>query len=438
MHLRTSALVALLVFASASAQGGDPVVNIVTVTNTDDAGSGSLRQALLDAAATPATQIHFAIPGNVVHTIVPATALPAVAASTTIDGTTQLGTSCATAPPNLRIEIDGSSLPAGSDALTVSGAGVTIRGLVVNSAPRNGIHVGAVSGFSLGCSYVGTDVLGVLDYGNGENGIWLDGSSGAQIGGPASADANLISSNTLSGILVTGASATDNQILRNRIGLTVLDDSLPNGGSGVLLQDGANANDVGTIGGGNEIHHNEGGGVTVVGDGAIGNSIRGNSLAANGSIGIDLLGEFFEDANDPGDPDVGPNRLQNTPVLESASNPGGLDTLEVTFSVDSNPANAAYPLAIDLYGADSDEEEGATYLGTVPYSASDFATGSVTYVVPGAPVFVGQRIVATATDAAGNTSEYCDDAVTVPEPTSVALALAAFGALALRRRSAEQ
>ena len=75
-----------------------------TVTNTNDSGPGSLRQAIIDANATPnapADQpdgIHFNIPGLNVHTINILTRLPAVQESVTIDGYTQPGSSANTSP----------------------------------------------------------------------------------------------------------------------------------------------------------------------------------------------------------------------------------------------------------------------------------------------------------------------------------------------------
>src|SRR5262249_55444478 len=62
------------------------------VTTADDAGAGSLRQAILDANATPgANEIDFAIGKGGAQTIRPATALPAVTNPVVIDGTTQPG-----------------------------------------------------------------------------------------------------------------------------------------------------------------------------------------------------------------------------------------------------------------------------------------------------------------------------------------------------------
>ena len=58
------------------------------VTNTNDSGSGSLRQAILDAnAAGGADTIAFNIVGSGVHTIAPATELPAITSPSRSTGT---------------------------------------------------------------------------------------------------------------------------------------------------------------------------------------------------------------------------------------------------------------------------------------------------------------------------------------------------------------
>src|SRR5438552_13328016 len=63
-----------------------------TVTNTNDSGAGSLRQAILDANEITGTDtITFNIPGSGVHTISPLSALPTITGAVTIDGTTQPG-----------------------------------------------------------------------------------------------------------------------------------------------------------------------------------------------------------------------------------------------------------------------------------------------------------------------------------------------------------
>jgi hypothetical protein len=83
-----------------------------TVTNTNDSGAGSLRQAILDANANggPDT-IEFNIPGSGVHTISPATVLPPITDIAVLDGYTQPGASPNTAAVAddavFLIEIDG-------------------------------------------------------------------------------------------------------------------------------------------------------------------------------------------------------------------------------------------------------------------------------------------------------------------------------------------
>jgi hypothetical protein len=62
------------------------------VSNTNDSGAGSLRQAILDANGNAgADTIKFSIPGDGPHVITLATQLPGITQSVTIDGYTQAG-----------------------------------------------------------------------------------------------------------------------------------------------------------------------------------------------------------------------------------------------------------------------------------------------------------------------------------------------------------
>src|SRR5262249_39505577 len=71
---------------------GRQLLATFVVTNTDDSGDGSLRDVMARANAAPgADTIAFNIPGDGVHTIKPASALPAVTDPVTIDGYTQPG-----------------------------------------------------------------------------------------------------------------------------------------------------------------------------------------------------------------------------------------------------------------------------------------------------------------------------------------------------------
>src|SRR5262249_21938256 len=142
-----------------------------TVTNTNDSGAGSLRQAILDANSNGGTDtIAFNIASSGVHTITPASALPAITGPVTIDGYTQSGSSANTNPTSqglntvLKIELDGTNSGA-TACLDVAADDVRIRGLVINRCAGIGIQTtGAhqnlvVEGCFIGSNAAGTQAL---------------------------------------------------------------------------------------------------------------------------------------------------------------------------------------------------------------------------------------------------------------------------------------
>ena len=183
-----------------------------TVTNTNDAGAGSLRQAILDSngVAGPNT-ISFNIPGTGPFTIQPLTDLPNINKPVTIDGYTQLGSSVNTLANGdnavLMIVLNGSNYTVGNAISTgnalhfVAGSsGSVVRGLVINQWVGSGIlfDTGAanITGSSvIGC-FIGTDQTGTQEMAN-HIGIALAGRSSHNcinmvIGTPAFADRNII------------------------------------------------------------------------------------------------------------------------------------------------------------------------------------------------------------------------------------------------------
>src|ERR1044071_7007985 len=117
-----------------------------TVTNTNDSGTGSLRQAILHANSMGGGTINFNIPGSGVHTISPLTVLPTITQTVTVDGYTQPGSSPNTNPPtmglNTVLTIELSGAQAGNiTGLTIGADNCTVRGLVVNSFQHIGISV---------------------------------------------------------------------------------------------------------------------------------------------------------------------------------------------------------------------------------------------------------------------------------------------------------
>jgi hypothetical protein len=180
---------------------------------------------------------------------------------------------------------------------------------------------------------------------------------------------------------------------------------LGNGGNGVMIANGAQANQLGgtAAGTGNTIAFNAAAGVNVIGEtGTTGNRIQGNSIHSNGGLGIDL-GNNGVSANDVGDADAGPNNLQNLPVLSLAE--AGAMT-RVVGSLNSTP-NTTFVL--DFYAnsvADpSGQGEGEKRLGSIMVTTD--ASGNVSFDISSLPQTIpGQRLTATATDPNGNTSEF--------------------------------
>jgi hypothetical protein len=190
-----------------------------TVTNTNDSGAGSLRQAI-DAtnANAGADAIKFNIPGNEVKTISPASALPDITDTVAIDGYTQPGTEKNTLAKGtiavLKIELNGENAgnaaglqfdpPSGKTA-----AGSVVRGLSINRFDGPGILLqGGVRTSDLGIegNFLGTDPGGTEALGNGD-GVNYFAAVDSTIGGSTPDKRNLISGNDGAGVSAGNFSA---------------------------------------------------------------------------------------------------------------------------------------------------------------------------------------------------------------------------------------
>jgi hypothetical protein len=179
-------------------------------------------------------------------------------------------------------------------------------------------------------------------------------------------------------------------------------DALGNTDYGVHVQSSFNQIGGTAAGAGNIIAHNGEAGVFV--DVSVGNAIQRNRIHDNGGLGIDL-GDDGVTLNDSLDGDNGPNTLLNFPVLSSAVLvPTGL---RITGSINT-VLNST--LRIEFFSSPSVDGsahgEGKRYLGfvTVQVLGSNTVIFNKTLAVTG--VVPGQVITATATDQAGNTSEF--------------------------------
>ena len=186
------------------------------VTNTNDAGPGSLRQAILDANVTPGKQVvTFAIVdlGPIVKTISPLSPLPVINQPLVIDATTQ--PHYATGSPV--VHISGVSAGGAAHGLTAQTSGVTVRGLAITSFAQSGIFLGGGGSHNiLEANFLGLAPDGVTASGNNE-GVTIAVSSNNTVGGLSAAMRNVISGNFADGINLS-TSANGNVILGNYIG----------------------------------------------------------------------------------------------------------------------------------------------------------------------------------------------------------------------------
>ncbi len=252
------------------------VLSAIAVTNLNDSGPGSLRQAITTADAAHGSQtIDFNVAGTIHLT---SGALPAVTASVDIDGTSAPGFAAA---PVVEIDFNhftGLQFNAGS-------SGSTLSSLSLVGATGAGVALNAGGDTLLG-DYIGLALDGMTVDANGGNGLELNGSSGNTIGGAATQDRNVISGNHVNGIFVNGSSS--NVIEGNYIGTDATGAvDLGNTQNGILVTGSGAKNN--TIGGttGNVISGNNANGVLVNGSSTL-TTVSGNTigLAASGSAAL--------------------------------------------------------------------------------------------------------------------------------------------------------
>jgi hypothetical protein len=461
-----------------------------TVTNTNDAGSGSLRAAIANANANGSTGalIKFAIGASCgPHVITLASALPAITAPVIINGYTQNGavqndldvgddavqcvileagsggvataiTVASNAGDSATADIRGLGFSGFSTAAidlqggsqhfiggnhfggSVGGRallpnaidirlGVAAHDALIGSddvADRNIIGDATGSGILLQGGASGSLVLGTYNdqiinnyigvgwsvsggsytnRANGTRGIHLLGHDNTISG-------NLIGDNVQAGILVDGGGAVNNIIGGNFIGADKAGSALGNGNAGVHFVGAA-----GDAPHDNTIRYN-----TIADNGTEGvwvgigqhNKIRKNSIYANGGLGIALAGEGVLANDDDGGIQMSDyaNRGQNYPVLTSAA--GGYHSGRIGGTL----TTTAGDYTVDFYASPSCDAsgngQGKTWLasGTVTVTVpSGIDQGTTTFDIPFKTtsvfaLFNGRAITATATDAAGNTSEF--------------------------------
>jgi hypothetical protein len=179
---------------------------------------------------------------------------------------------------------------------------------------------------------------------------------------------------------------------------------------GVWVLNGAAFNTIGGFapGAGNVIADNGAAGV-VIGVGpqdktAVSNAILSNSIYANHGLGIDL-GNLGLDPSLTG---PGPNNFQSAPLIANAQYNGATTVVRLVV----HDATPGATFTIQIFASPSPNGsgygDGRTLIATVTG-----VVGNVVVIVPvpGNQNLAGQYITATATDSAGNTSEFSNAVV---------------------------
>ena len=413
--------------------------------------------------------------------IAPATELPALTGTISIDGSTQPGHQANTVAGTgaldaiLRVEIDNPAT-ALAHGLQLSGSGSEVRGLVIDEGDY-AITVDTNGAALIAGNWLGADVTGDGAGSTTDSGIELAaGADGNTVGGPTPADRNVIAHTSSHGLYLAsdGNTITNNYVGFGLLGTTATGASAQDTGIWLL---GSN-NQIGDVGVGNVIGRNIDSGIwtpdgtgnriqgntfianqdtaitftgtsgqnLVGGDGigegnlitgtvaapAIGvsvdststdNAIIGNSITANDGLAIDLGAAYGDGVspNDGGDLDGGANDGLNFPVLVAPEE--GATSVDLTLDVPAGDYRIEV-FANPTEGADpSGHGEGQNLVATQTVTHAGSGSEPFTVIIP--VVFTGDVLTATATEDLGggsyaSTSEF-SAAVTVVAGTDPVL-----------------
>ena len=256
-------------------------------------------------------------------------------------------------------------------------------------------------------NYIGTDATGNVAFGTASVAVYMESASNNTIGG-AGAAGNVIGGGALGNVRIVGGvlGASGNVVSGNSIGIGAGGTTpLPTAHNGVRVSHGASGNTLQDNVIANSTFH----GVLVRSDAGSGNRITGNRISSNGLLGIDLSGDPVDDGdpngdgptpNDADDTDSGPNDFQNFPVITGIGDLG-----QVLGTLSSTP-NTAF--TIEVFQSPTCDPSGfgeaASFVGLG--AANTNGAGQASFAVtPLSPLTNDSYLTATATNAAGSTSE---------------------------------
>ena len=365
--------------------GGQAQNNVIggTTAGSRNVISGNLFQGVvMSASGTTGNRVQ----GNYIGT----NAAGAAAVANTSSGVTLAG--------GANNNFIGGSVPGAGNVISGnSDGGVTLA--------SSGTTANTIAGNLIGLNAAGTAALP-----NASAGIQAFNSAHHNTIGGTAGGRNFIAGNNGAGLTLSGGGTNGNVVAGNSIGTNPAGIAIANANEGIALFADGTGGPQGTIIGGtapgtaNLISGNATAGVAIYNNGTINNSISGNSIFGNGGLGIDIWGDGVTINDSLGH--TGPNNLQNFPVLTSA-----VLGLATTVSGSLNSA-AGTTFRIEFFanatGDGTGYGEGQNFIGAI--SVSTNGSGNVSFAPALAAIIpAGQKITATATDPAGNTSEFAQN-----------------------------
>jgi len=250
-----------------------------SVTNTNDSGPGSLRQAITNADANGGGLITFSVSG----TIALQSALPIITQTVSISGSSAPGAT----PITPTVAINGNALSAnpagGVDGLVFTAANSGVSDLDLNGfnatdpTPGHAIIINGTSAISdvVTGNFIGTDITGATAVSNQVGVRVAGGAVGATITG------NLVSGNVF-GIVLSDDGTTGNVVQGNKVGTNAAGTAAISNTTGIIVQLGAANNTIGgaTAAAANLISGNTFG-IILSEVGTTGNTVLGNDVGTD-------------------------------------------------------------------------------------------------------------------------------------------------------------
>ena len=265
---------------------------------------------------------------------------------------------------------------------------------------------------------IGTNASGDAPRPNAGWGVQVSSEGAVELGGEVSDGAEpdtLIAANALGGVGLFGVEEA--RITRVEIGAPegVERPELGNGGPAIFVQraPGGEPIEIGSDGAYNVFSYNAEGVVIAEGDGV---RVGENRWLANAAFPL-ALGVSGAGPNDEGDADAGPNTLLNRPIITSARFEEARILVEglvaegltlhayLATRAEDVPQGDVF-LGVRIEGSVDDSLEGRARYDDDALGQDEAARFGFVFTTPTGPPREGTRLIATATDGEGNTSEF--------------------------------